>query len=126
MIKLMGLVLGSLILLPFSCGGGGGGGAPATAKDACRKEVAEGCDRAYACVVAANRDSDFMSLYGTDLNDCKTTVVDTECASAATDCPHYAASKTAACDTETKGLTCDAFLNPATPTPACDAVCPAQ
>ncbi len=122
MMKIIGLVLGALVLLP-SCGGGSAA-APATANAACREEVAQACDRAYACVAVADRDTDFTDQYGTSLADCKSTVVDAQCATAAADCPTYDATKVAACDSETAHLTCPQFFDPTTPTPACDAVCP--
>lgn len=112
MTKIVGLVLGALVLLPFSCGGGA-----ATGSSACHQVESAACDKAYECVMPADRDTDFSDLFGTSLADCKGRLANSDCEGADTQCPKVNSAKLSTCVSKTKAFTCDDFNNPAIPQP---------
>jgi hypothetical protein len=119
MLKFWGLVLGALVLLPFSCGGSGGG-----ANAACHQQDNQACDKAYNCVAAADRDTAFTDQYGTSPAECKGANADADCKDAATLCPKLNATLAATCLSKVGAFTCAQFLDPATPQPAeCGQMC---
>jgi hypothetical protein len=113
MMKIVGLVLGALVLLPFSCGGG----AAATGSSACHQVESAACDKAYECVAPADRDTDFTDLFGTSLADCKGALADSDCADADAQCPKVNSAKLSTCVSKTKGTSCPDFLDPAVASP---------
>jgi hypothetical protein len=116
MTKVTGLVLAAIVLLPLSCGGGGS--AATTGPAACHQIEDEACDKAYACVMPADRDTDFTDQYGTSLADCKGAMETSDCANAATQCPKANPAKVSSCISQVKAFTCDQFNDPTVSSPA--------
>ena len=107
-------------------GTGGSGGALAPPNDAhtfCTDQLLETCDIAFRCVPATDRTADFTATFGSSLSQCRTTVVPSACATAASDCPYYDAVEGSACITALAAYTCDDLAAGVSPA-ACDYACP--
>jgi hypothetical protein len=110
-------------LASVGCGGSGDSASnPTNAVSFCKAKADVDCDKVFECTPTAQRDQDFVSLFGSSAAECKS-MFEAKCATAASDCPTFVASQAAMCISSTPSQTCDQF-NGTGDAPGCDAACP--
>jgi hypothetical protein len=119
MIKSVAFALVAFAVLPFACGGSS---APANPVEFCQKSFSLACDKIYSCVPVANRDANFVALFGSSLADCKGAIQKTACEGATCNGP-YSSSLAETCLNKAAALTCADLAAQNTPT-ECDTACP--
>jgi hypothetical protein len=106
---------------------GGTGGAVGTASadvtTFCHQTDDQLCDQVFTCIPVADRDDSFTAAFGATVADCKGTIVASDCATAAAQCPNYDQTFATACLQKTAAETCDDVLAGNSPA-ECDFVCP--
>jgi hypothetical protein len=126
-----GWLLGTLLAGTLGCNtGNAGSDASADAGPIsdpvafCKSSKSTECDRAYECVPLAARDADFMTIYGSSLTDCKSTI-DAICTDPAINCPTYDAASAGSCAAALTNDSCSAlvFGNRVVPPDSCSAAC---
>jgi hypothetical protein len=106
-----------------SSGGAGSIGTPPPNADAyCRQLLLIDCDQAFLCVPSSSRDDSFTMTFGATVQECKTSKLPQQCATAATDCAGYNPSFAQTCLTDFAAQTC-ADLEIDGPPSACSLAC---
>jgi hypothetical protein len=109
-------------------GAAGSGGAPGStpprnATDYCAQLTGVSCSIVFRCVPAANRGMTFMAQFGTSVQDCTTSMVQTSCGTAQTDCPGFDPAQAQACLQQWNAESCADVADMITPD-ACMLACP--